>query len=283
MKENNDQPKYKKNSNLTKIYRAGMAAVLFTTAGGIVDALLNKSDAAETSKNLTNIAQHEFLTQEEINKQMGIIENSNFVPPADKLTKGLYFEGDNLIFWKEISGYKQLEDSHGKFWFPYKEKEQTIVKAGKDGKLNPELSFEDARNLAKILYDYWVSPENKAKSDFQTKTDLGEILRDTYGIDTKGTQYNLPANYFIFKPGERPVFDFVGLEKNPQILVEIAWTNYGENYKPPEAYAGLRPDTTTITELSDGKVIEAKWYTLKNEENSLAVLAGMNLKKELNN
>jgi len=47
----------------------------------------------------------------------------------------------------------------------------------------------------KILYDYWVSPENKAKSDFQTKTDLGKILRDTYNIDTKGTKYDLP-NYF---------------------------------------------------------------------------------------
>jgi len=281
MYKNNSEHGYRKNSNLlTNIVRAGMATILFTTAGGIANALLNRSDAAETPKNSTTTAQHESLTQEEINKQTGIIEDPNFIPPEDKITKGLYFEGDNLIFWKEINGYKQLEDSHGKFWFPYREKEQSVVKAGKDGKLNPELSSEDARNLANILYDYWVSPENKAKSDFQTKTDLGKILRNIYGINTKGTKYDLPANYFIFNPGERPVFDFVGLEKNPQILVEVAWTNYGENYKPPEAYAGLKPDTTTTTELSNGVVIEAKWYTLKNEETSLAVLAEMKLKND---
>jgi|GEM_PF-3782268 len=194
--------------SLQKLGENKLVRGITTLVGGIVGFCLayqvaksidsyipSEVDAAEISKNLTNIVQCESLTQEEINKQTGIIEDPNFIPSEDKITKGLYFEGNNLIFWKEISGYKKLEDSHGKFWFPYSKKEQTIVKAGKNGKLNPELSFEDARNLTKILYDYWVSPENKEKSDFQTKTDLGKILRDTYNIDTKGTKYDLP-NYF---------------------------------------------------------------------------------------
>ena len=215
---------------------------------------LGEVDAAEISKNLTNIVQYETLTQEEINKQTGIIEDPNFVPPEDKIAKGLYFEGDNLTFWKKISGYKQLDDSHGKFWFPYSKKEQTIVKAGKNGKLNPELSSEDARNLAKILYDYWVSPENKAKSDFQTKTDLGKTLRDTYGIETKGTKYDIPA---VYKTKSTLTLCIFGSEYLTTLILEGQCDDGICKLKPVDIYTEyIRPCDTISTTSDDGTTLK---------------------------
>jgi len=215
---------------------------------------LGEVDAAEISKNLTNIVQYETLTQEEINKQTGIIEDPNFVPPEDKIAKGLYFVGDNLTLWKKISGYKQLDDSHGKFWFPYSKKEQTIVKAGKNGKLNPELSSEDARNLAKILYDYWVSPENKAKSDFQTKTDLGKTLRDTYGIETKGTKYDIPA---VYKTKSTLTLCIFGSEYLTTLILEGQCDDGICKLKPVDIYTEyIRPCDTISTTSDDGTTLK---------------------------
>jgi hypothetical protein len=219
----------------------------------------------------------QILTQEEINEKLGIIEDDNFVPPKDKVDKGLYFEGNDLVFWKEVSGYKKGFIDNDSFWFPYNKLEQKkVINIIKDGKFNADLKLGETKKLLDILADYCLSDDNENKSQFQTVTELGEIARD-YGIETKGSIFNLPSNYVVFNSGEKPVVDFVGLENDPKILVETAWSNFGGNYKPPEAYSRLKPDRITLTELDNGKVVEAKWYTLKNENINLSILAEMSL------